>query len=469
MTSKSLLLLVAGLFFLGACQISDFNTTSVPEIADNELSIEAQNALIADYARVLAASLTNESVRKAIKDETQKKFDGDYDVLVKDFQNVLMESDTRVQEYMVNHQVSTKADRSIDVEELVRRLQVEFPNLQVSVPVECDNWDVEKYEPLVAFTPVDFDEATCKEIEAFDSKGNSHFLSLETDPDFPVVVVSVSERVNRNGVISSYDSSCSNVDLFGLETKAANLTTPSGLILEHGSARTLELSWNDITDETCYEIYRRINGQGDYVKIATTAANYNYFLDSGLTAGYKYTYKLRAVNDSTTSGYSSTISTYASDRNDGEALRVARLYFTTSGLQAVEPWNRGAPEIRLRVVRGSEGGASAVFTSGIVEPANRGLIKDKWWYATIDTGYWYTNIIGTVLNFDWREEDGDANVTLTINGSYERKIGDGTIVAGGTLTIHNDDGDGNIGSKLVNWWDPKSTIYDVTGFKWAFN
>lgn len=58
--------------------------------------------------------------------------------------------------------------------------------------------------------------------------------------------------------------------------------------------------------------------------------------------------------------------------------------FTTAALRAVEDWISGAPELRLRVVKGSETGATFVFTSGQISPSNRDQIRDKWWHFEFD-------------------------------------------------------------------------------------
>jgi hypothetical protein len=126
----------------------------------------------------------------------------------------------------------------------------------------------------------------------------------------------------------------------------------------------------------------------------------------------------------------------------------------------------GAPEIRLRVVQGLQGGANVIFTSGILEPNGRADIKDKWWYSEIPIVQWYTATLGTVINLDWREEDPwpSGTVSFDITGSYEDKNDGGTVKYGGNITINNDPGDSHIGSNLVHYWDVKSQISDYTGF-----
>jgi len=134
----------------------------------------------------------------------------------------------------------------------------------------------------------------------------------------------------------------------------------------------------------------------------------------------------------------------------------------------VEGWISGAPEIRLRVVQGSEGGATNVYTSGMLEPNNRGDICDTWWNKEVTIFAWSTNVYGTVLSFDWREEDWLQHVDFPLTGSYEDKSSGGTVKVGGTVLIKNDPGDDVIGNTSVMWWQEKSQIYDLSGFQWQF-
>lgn len=139
-----------------------------------------------------------------------------------------------------------------------------------------------------------------------------------------------------------------------------------------------------------------------------------------------------------------------------------------SATKAVEKWASGAPEIRLRVVYGDSDSATTVFTSGILEPAKRGDINGSWWNKSVDITNWRTNAIGTVLTFDWREEDWDDDVTFTIPASFEVKIREWKINAGGSVQFSGDEGGDIIGNKLVYHWDEANKTYDISGFKWEF-
>lgn len=467
---KKILIAAVSIVLLASCTNDDLDVTPIQNA--EKYSVEQKTELISSYAQMLAAAIGDPEVRKIIKSEAQLKFDGDYDILTETLHNIeLKENQSTVQKLLASSCVMTRAGEggfTGDLDALIKEIQTQFPNLQVSVPVHCDEWDTENYIPLVAFLPYDYDDQVATEIEAFDTNGNSYILSLEEDPEQPVIVVSISERVDRNGNFKGGDASYVNFEDVEVFTTRSAPSTPSDINLFHAGAETLELGWADSSNETGYIVYRKSESGTTYSVIANLPANQNYYIDSNVVAGVKYSYKVRAINNDGESGYSTTISTFASARNDGESLKIKRMYFTKSALKAVEKWASGAPEIRLRVVYGDKDSATTVFTSGILEPKKRGDINGSWWNKSVDITNWCTNVIGTVLTFDWREEDWDDDVTFTIQASYEQKGENWSIQAGGSVQFSGDDGGDIIGNTLVHYWDEANKTYDISGFKWEF-
>jgi hypothetical protein len=65
------------------------------------------------------------------------------------------------------------------------------------------------------------------------------------------------------------------------------------------------LTWTDSSaTETGFKIERSRVTNTNYTQIATVGANTTSFTDTGLSAGTKYWYRVRAYNTYTTSGYS---------------------------------------------------------------------------------------------------------------------------------------------------------------------
>lgn len=467
---KRILIATVSIVLLASCTNDDLDVTPIQNA--EKYSVEQKTELISSYAQMLAAAIGDPEVRKIIKSEAQLKFDGDYDILTETLHNIeLKENQSTVKNLLASSCVMTRASEggfTGDLDALIKEIQTQFPNLQVSIPVHCDEWDTENYIPLVAFLPYDYDDQVATEIEAFDTNGNSYILSLEEDPKQPVIVVSISERVDRNGNFKGGEASYVNFEDVEIVTTRTIPSTPSDINLFHAGAETLELEWTDTSNETGYVVYRKPEGGSTYYVIANLPANQNYYIDTNVVAGVKYSYRVRAINDDGESGYSTTITTIASARNDGEPLKIKRMYFTKSALKAVEKWASGAPEIRLRVVYGDKDSATTVFTSGILEPTKRGDINGSWWNKSVDITNWCTNVIGTVLTFDWREEDWDDDVTFTIQASYEQKGKNWSIQAGGSVTFSGDEGGDVIGNKLVHYWDEANKTYDISGFKWEF-
>lgn len=438
----------------------------------SDLTLSQKNEMIEQYALILASSLMDMEMRTIIKKEAQLMFDGDYDVLTCKLENsILQKKNIQAKELMaISYEQSIQQNEylkscQIDVRNQLEKTNRTFPNLQVAVPVHCDEWNTEIFTPLVAFLPYDFDDSKTNFVFAYDSHGNKHKLSLDQEPDVPVLVVGISERIDENGKrIGSYP-------LYPyMQTKNLKSTTsgPSGLNISHGPAGTIILEWADTKDETGYELWRMLQpNETEFSKFASTDQNDNGYVNSSIDVGSKVWYKVRAIQDEGYSSWSPIMATTVSPRNDGEWLTISRMRFSTSALKAVESWVSGAPELRLRVVQGSESGASIVYTSGRMEPKRRKDIQDTWWNKEVQIFTWCTNTYGTILSFDWQEEDNISKVDFTVNASYEAKELGGEIKAGGNVKFTADK-NGSIGNTSVMWWHAKDQIYDLSGFMWQF-
>lgn len=473
--------IVIATLLLSSCEKEDNqNQENASEMmAKEQLSLVEKNEMIENYALILATSMGDNELRFTIKEEAQLMFDGDYDILTNKLENrVLPNKSIKVKELLTTSHSQTTLKSSnlksgnISGEEFLERIKKAFPNLQVSVPIHCDEWDTENYIPLVAFLPFDYDEKTAKNVTAYDYLGKKYKLSLDSEPDKPVIVVSRSERIDEFGnpigqeeeqitIIPNNQISSS----FTLKSAPAG---PASLSLMHGVALQVLLQWTDVDNETSYEVWRMHQGETQFWKFATTGQNGNNYVNSWIQEGAKVWYKVRAVNSDGFSSWSPIMSTTVSGRNDNELLKIKRMKFSTSALKAVEKWVSGAPEIRFRVVKGAENGATNVFTSGILEPRRRKDIEGTWWNKEVSLFTWSTNVYGTVLTFDWREHDWEDNVTFKISGSYEDKSDNGTIKFGGEVEYKNATDAGHMGNTSVFWWHPKSQIYNLSGFEWQF-
>ncbi len=478
---KCFSLLVITAMLLSGCEKGDsLDQDKLAGSAEIEkLSISEKNEMIESYAFILASSIGNKEFRSMIKKEAQLMFDGDYDILIKKLDYMWLPTQhMQVKELLVssvnnnNLKSISSCPGNVPDDGFFERVQKTVPNLQVSVPVHCDEWDTENYIPLVAYLPLDYDESTTQYITAFDIYGKRYELSLDVEPENPVIVVGISERIDENGEKIGTEAEYYEVQPSGLIKPEGLLkstpTGPSDLIISHGPARSIILQWSDVKDETAYEVWRMHQpDETQFLKLATTSQNDNGYVNNCTTVGAKVWYKVRATNDDGFSSWSPIMATTVSARNDGEWLKIKRMKFSKSALKAVENWVSGAPELRLRVVKGSETGASIVYTSGRMEPRRRNDIQDEWWNNEVQIFTWHTNTYGTVLTFDWQEEDNISKYDFTVNASYEAKELGGKIKAGGSVKFTVDK-NGSIGNTSVMWWHDKGQIYDLSGFQWQF-
>ena len=445
-----------------------------PKAVYNNYSVEEKTELISSYAQILAASLSNNELRSKIKTEAQLNFDGDYDVLTQKLENIRLERNNMlVRNLMSNTCIMTRSNENGykgSLDELLAEIQRTFPNLQVSVPVLCDDWDTDNHIPLVAYLPYDFNDQTTKEIEAFDVYGNSYMISSVEEPDRPVIVVSISERVDRFGniIFDSHPYVISDEEI--ARTKA--LTKPSGLALLHGSARSLTLNWNakqeNTSDPFMYEISRRKLSESTFSTIATVGGSESSYTDMGLTAGSLYNYRIRKKKGNEYSAYTSILSTTASERSVNDVLKLVYYQMSEAKLKSLESWTQGRPEIRLSVFYGTDKYKEAGLIYQEVLTPTRQHIKDGCNPERTICSSWNPNISSSVLTFVWIEEDTGISVEYTYSTEYEQKNNNGTLVTGGTCTVTGYDEDDFIGYGHVYWWNSKSMTFSV-GINWRLN
>jgi Fibronectin type 3 domain-containing protein len=83
------------------------------------------------------------------------------------------------------------------------------------------------------------------------------------------------------------------------------LSAPDDLTASAESSDEISLDWDAVSNATSYYIYRSTSYSGNYKKIdSVTSSSYT---DSDLSADTTYYYKIKAVNDSGTSAFSSTV------------------------------------------------------------------------------------------------------------------------------------------------------------------
>lgn len=82
-------------------------------------------------------------------------------------------------------------------------------------------------------------------------------------------------------------------------------STPPNFTATAASSTSVDLSWDDVSNEDEYRIERRQPGQTSYSQITTVGANTTTYTDTGLQQGHEYEYRIRACNTGGCSTYSS--------------------------------------------------------------------------------------------------------------------------------------------------------------------
>jgi DUF3103 family protein len=193
---------------LGVALIALLTTAGSSAAANKAPQLERRspNAAMREIAQGLAALLGDAQVRRTVKEQVGKKFDGDFDLLYRDVANHQVGQGQTFRQALVSAvgQVRKSEGKLAGRGSVLRDLDVfvsSLPQLQISIPVGFKDWNEEKYAPLVAFVPVDVDDVDLREVEAFDVAGRRHLLDAWIEPDFPVVVVGLNERTDRNGYL----------------------------------------------------------------------------------------------------------------------------------------------------------------------------------------------------------------------------------------------------------------------------
>ncbi len=144
-----------------------------------------------ELARLVAFGMKDKEFRIFIKQQAEKQIDGDYDVIYEFTKDKAVKGKSTLEDYL-HHISGVYFGKSGKLDKLISNVK----DFQISVPVNCESWDVENYEPLVTYIPASFDEKTFKYVKAYDSEGNVYALPLDRAPERPVIVLGSCERMD---------------------------------------------------------------------------------------------------------------------------------------------------------------------------------------------------------------------------------------------------------------------------------
>lgn len=104
-----------------------------------------------------------------------------------------------------------------------------------------------------------------------------------------------------------------NVWLFQTAFGQSGLLTPASVTSKAISSTSIGVYWNEsVVNETGYTVERRVGG-GEFKEVGTLAVDEWEFNDTGLIPNTTYSYRVYAFNNTTKSGYSSTVTSTTLD------------------------------------------------------------------------------------------------------------------------------------------------------------
>jgi hypothetical protein len=135
-----------------------------------------------DAAKTWAKAVHNESIREFLKEEALKKFDGDYEVLYQFVQGKKMKNGKLLSELLSSYDASPQHFKEVNES---------LPLLTIYVPTffSAAKWNTSTQIPIVAVR----DEN--ERLIAFNKNGDSVELSPNEEPNIPIIVLKLSDRV----------------------------------------------------------------------------------------------------------------------------------------------------------------------------------------------------------------------------------------------------------------------------------
>jgi fibronectin type 3 domain-containing protein len=98
-----------------------------------------------------------------------------------------------------------------------------------------------------------------------------------------------------------------------MKTQTSVLAAPANLRVSSVNGAKVSLEWNSVTNATSYNVYRSSSSSGTYTKMLTVSAT--SYTDSSLSNNTTYYYKVKAVNNSSESDYSSVATATTGSNN----------------------------------------------------------------------------------------------------------------------------------------------------------
>lgn len=446
---------------ISGCSKDDEGSAQLKSRISSTLSDAQTTIFIEKYSTILSYAINNREIRSIIKNSALLKFDDDYDVLAKHFHSITMSDGRKVgqfidscyRKYFYTSNIPNGYSFSSDITSII-------PNLQISVPVHINDWDVANFLPIILSLPADIGDGNVTTLKSYHN-GKQDVFDVRSEPNFPVLIVGISERINNNGV--RIRDSIRDARIVPVVSHPEH---PDYLTIHYAASNSIIMRWNDVEGEDGYYIYSADN----HTIIDSTTANDNMYAISGLVTGNTYSYTVRAKYGNTVSPHSNTAKIKATDRGDNKKLIVEKLFLTRQRLRDIEPWFFGGPELQLYVYSSNRTHDSSIcFYNDRVE-MSRDEIIDTWYHCNVGVTESWDENINTILFFAWDEVNRKLNYDVSVNAKYcldSLKVGEGIVSINATATYKSSSGDLVVARKDICFWDPKINTYSQNGFSFG--
>lgn len=303
------------LVYLSACQQEHSEILTQDQVVDElksasatdqALKAETYDRFVVKFAKSLSKALGDKSLRQLIKENAMTQEDGDYDIIWKSFKDKVHVLNAKKVSQIISENIegSTSNENLTELE----LFSSEFKKFQISVPVNCEKWNVNDQHPVVAYMLSDYDDKD-EYINAFDESGKKITISMKIIPDFPVIVVNLNERCNDEGEIKTEYMRLKSVSII------TTLYPPTNLIANQVSSG-IYLIWNapSIIDGVCgYVVQRKGPSDIDFYTISHVFDPYNVvYTDITVTGSTTYSYRIKSFSDASSSEITSAASNIAS-------------------------------------------------------------------------------------------------------------------------------------------------------------
>ena len=177
---------ILGLFLFIACEQneSDLDFSKLDAYSSNEI-----NDALEDLSSLLVSSISDYNFRKEIKEIGLIEYRKDFTALAS-----INLKNKKTENSIINLFKKSNIDK-IDLENLYELVN-KIPNYEIAVPTLCEEWDNKNYLPLIAYVPQNFNKKIHKKIKAFDLQGNIKWISIDKEPDLPVIIIRPKENID---------------------------------------------------------------------------------------------------------------------------------------------------------------------------------------------------------------------------------------------------------------------------------